>query len=251
MTAVTISKRRSTNPAHSVSSLGEMGTGTGKSGIGSSAEEFIDLIAAVESVPDPELGGVTIGELGLVHELRRSDVDAAIEVTLLPTFLGCPALNLMERDVVAILRARGVSRVRVTWANSPSWSPNRISEAGRVKLAELGIAVPVTDFYADGVLPVCPICSVTSLVAKLPVGPTACRSVAWCTSCRSVVEIMRGSVSSFPEHNEPAVGSPESRQILRGRSEMQGEITGGTLHGTKGGVQLSSVSTKGDSYAYV
>ncbi len=157
-----------------------------------SGEELYALLGAVSLVPDPELGGVTIGELGLVQELRQSGVDGAIEVILLPTFLGCPALNLMERDVVGVLRANGVSSARVTWANSPAWNPDRISGAGRVKLADLGIAVPAADSLADDSLPVCPICSVAALEAKLPVGPTACRSVAWCTSCRNVVEIMRG-----------------------------------------------------------
>jgi ring-1,2-phenylacetyl-CoA epoxidase subunit PaaD len=164
-----------------------------------SADELCTLRDVVSSVPDPELGGVTIGELGLVHELCQSGADGAIEVTLLPTFLGCPALTLMERDVVALLRGCGVSAVRVTWANLPVWSPRRISETGRVKLAELGIAVPGLDPSADGELPVCPICQSAALEAKLPVGPTACRSVAWCTSCRSVVEIMRDSVFSFSE----------------------------------------------------
>jgi ring-1,2-phenylacetyl-CoA epoxidase subunit PaaD len=168
-----------------------------------SPEELGALRVAVSSVPDPELGNVTIGELGLVHDLCQSTDDAAIEVTLLPTFLGCPALKLMERDVDAVIRAhsiaRGISVVRVTWANSPSWNPFRISESGRVKLAELGIAVPTSGHASvDGGLPVCPICTVAALEAKLPVGPTACRSVAWCTSCRTVVEIMRGSQTGGP-----------------------------------------------------
>ncbi len=246
MTAVTLSKRRSTRNPHSVSSLGSMGTGERKFAVGSPIEELIDLVIAVESVLDPELGGVTIGELGLVHELRRADVDAAIEVTLLPTFLGCPAMNLMERDVVAILRARGVSLVRVTWANSPSWSPNRISEAGRVKLAELGIAVPVVDLCADVVLPVCPICSAAALEAKLPVGPTACRSVAWCTSCRSVVEIMRGSVSRFPEPHEPSAGIGFAAQ-----SRTQSDAQDGPQRGAEAGAKLGPDRTNGDPYAYV
>jgi ring-1,2-phenylacetyl-CoA epoxidase subunit PaaD len=152
-----------------------------------------DLRRAVSSVPDPELGGVTIGELGLVHELRQSPIDGVIEVILLPTFLGCPALKLMERDVLTVLSMHGVSAARVTWAHAPTWSPSRISMAGRRKLAELGIAVPGSEGSVDEALPVCPICAVAALEAKLPVGPTACRSVAWCRSCRSVVEIMRGS----------------------------------------------------------
>jgi ring-1,2-phenylacetyl-CoA epoxidase subunit PaaD len=174
-----------------------------------SDDELRALVVAVASVLDPELGGVTIGELGLVHEVRQSGDDGAIEVILLPTFLGCPALKLMEHDVATVLSAHSIYRggassssaveVRVTWANSPTWSPSRISASGRAKLAELGIAVPVVGSSVDGALPVCPICASAALEAKLPVGPTACRSVAWCTSCRSVVEIMRGSATHSSE----------------------------------------------------
>lgn len=185
MTAVALSPRRSAITTSSTGSVLESRR------LG--AEELHALLQAVSSVPDPELGGVTIGELGLVHEIRPLLGDGVIEVFLLPTFLGCPALKLMERDVVAVLSVLSVSPVRVTWVNWPIWSPDRISFAGRSKLAELGIAVPCADVADD--IPVCPICSVDALEAKLPVGPTACRSVAWCTSCRSVVEIMRGSHS--------------------------------------------------------
>ena len=199
-------------------SLREPGNPNSFRAVGGCGIGFDDLWRAVSLVPDPELGGVTIGELGLVHDLRESPGDGAIEVILLPTFLGCPALNLMQRDVIAVLSAHGVSAARVTWAHSPTWSPRRISEQGRVKLAELGIAVPGSDRSADGTLPVCPICGIAALEAKLPVGPTACRSVAWCTSCRSVVEIMRGSIPDVSVQHEAA---PRTRGVSEiGRADF-------------------------------
>ena len=194
MTSVFLLPRRSSNP-DVVASIGTRTEVSGTAvlaGVSATDVSRAAVLAAVSAVPDPELGGVTIGELGLVHTVELM-VDRAIAVTLLPTFLGCPALRVMERDVRDALGSLGICDVQVVWAHSPMWGPDRISTAGRVKLAELGIAVPDRDSSVDGALPVCPICSVAALEAKLPVGPTACRSVAWCTSCRSVVEIMRGS----------------------------------------------------------
>lgn len=140
--------------------------------------------AAVESVLDPELGDVTIGELGLVHEVHL--VGSDVEVLLRPTFLGCPALQLLANDVERVLVGLGALSVEVRFVHSPAWGPQHISEEGRRKLGVLGIAVAGENSVA------CPYCSSIDLRLAAPVGPTSCRSVAFCGDCRSIVEIMRG-----------------------------------------------------------
>ena len=142
---------------------------------------------AVESVQDPELGGVTIGDLGLVVDVIDSPEDA-VTVELTPTFLGCPALGLIAADVRAAALAAGARSVDVRYVHVPIWGTARISDRGRRHLAERGIAVPNGAGETR-----CPYCGGDALAEAAPVGPTACRSVLWCESCRNVVEMMRGA----------------------------------------------------------
>lgn len=145
-----------------------------------------DVIArAVAAVVDPELGGVTIGDLGLVHDVRI-DEGGAVVVELLPTFLGCPALALMAADVVQAVRGLAVPHCRVVWRSEPSWDSLRISERGVEQLASLGIAVATTALSS----PPCPICGAQMLRPISTVGATACRAVAWCGGCRSAIDVM-------------------------------------------------------------
>jgi ring-1,2-phenylacetyl-CoA epoxidase subunit PaaD len=145
---------------------------------------------AVRAVPDPELAGVGIGDLGLVHEVRVDDTAGAVDIELIPTFLGCPALGIIERDVrAAVAGMPGTGAISVRFVTTPAWSPARISERGRTQLAQLGIAVDTgrTRFVSV----TCPVCGAARLRPVSEVGPTACRSVAWCDSCRNPVEVVR------------------------------------------------------------
>ena len=144
-----------------------------------------EVSAAVLHVSDPELGGLGIGDLGLVHSI---DIDetGGVHVVLLPTFLGCPALALMAHDVQTAAVAAGAMSCAVTWAAQPTWSSARISPAGVAHLAKLGIAVATTNDQC----PVCPTCGASMLRQINPVGATACRAVAWCGACRSVIDVL-------------------------------------------------------------
>lgn len=144
----------------------------------------------VRAVPDPELAGVGIGDLGLVHDVRVDEATGAVEVDLVPTFLGCPALGVIERDVrAAALGVDGATSVAVRFLTAPAWTPARISARGRAQLAELGIAVDTGRTRLVSVT--CPVCGATRLRPVSEAGPTACRSVAWCDSCRNPVEVVR------------------------------------------------------------
>jgi ring-1,2-phenylacetyl-CoA epoxidase subunit PaaD len=143
---------------------------------------------AVGSVRDPELGDVTIGELGLVESVVISN-DGRVEVSLTPTFLGCPALSLIGadvRNVVEQLNEPEITEVAVAFVSTPVWSPSQINESGRAKLAELGIGV----VRADGTV-ACPYCTSDDVSERVPVGSTSCRSVWWCGACRTVIDFMR------------------------------------------------------------
>ncbi len=145
---------------------------------------------AVAAVTDPELPCVTIAELGILEEVRAGDAFGVVEVDLVPTFLGCPALALIQADVAAAAGAvPGVSSVVVRFLSTPPWSPERITAAGRAKLAA-DMAIAGADPLAARPV-VCPMCCSVEVESRSMFGPTACRSVSWCADCRNPVEVIR------------------------------------------------------------
>lgn len=138
--------------------------------------------AAVGAVTDPELPVATIEELGILEEVRVTG--DRVEVDLVPTFLGCPALDLIREDVEeAAASVEGVREVEVRFVSRPRWTPERITPEGRRKLAE-GLTISVR---GEG----CPVCGSEALEERSPFGPTACRAVAYCPGCRNPVEVIR------------------------------------------------------------
>jgi ring-1,2-phenylacetyl-CoA epoxidase subunit PaaD len=141
--------------------------------------------AAVAEVDDPELPGVSIVELGMLEQLTADDT-GAVTIGLIPTFSGCPALAVIEERVRdAVGRVDGVRRLDVAFLPGPAWSVERISEAGRERLAS-GLTVAVE---RDG-RAACPRCG-TETVEQSMFGPTRCRAVHHCPGCGEVVEVMR------------------------------------------------------------
>lgn len=161
--------------------------------------------AGVEAVPDPELPPVTLGMLGMVKSVEV--VDAAAAVVLLPTWSGCPAQEMMGRDVVAALLAiDGIDDVRVEWSFDPVWSPGRINAEGRERLRSFGIAPPTgvvagaTPTAGQRVLPLaatvvdarpCPWCGSDDTVLDSAFGPTPCRDLRLCRACRQPFEAFK------------------------------------------------------------
>ncbi len=164
-----------------------------------------DVRRAVTSVPDPELPPVTIGMLGMLHHLEVDGAEVTVE--LLPTYSGCPATQMIERDVrAAVGGLAGVEHVTVRFRYDPPWSAARITDAGREHLREFGIAPPGGDVQGavtpDGrpTLPVavgasdprpCPYCGSTDTVRDAPFGPTPCRDLRYCATCQQPFEAFR------------------------------------------------------------
>jgi ring-1,2-phenylacetyl-CoA epoxidase subunit PaaD len=145
-----------------------------------------DVRAAVASVDDPEYPGVSIADLGLVEHVAVDD--GVAHVDLVPTFLGCPALEAIVSDVrAAVGRVPGVSSAAVRFVHHPVWSTDRVTERGRHLLAErFTVAVPGPIGAAA-----CPRCGSTDLVELSPFGPSPCRAIHRCAACREPVEVVR------------------------------------------------------------
>jgi ring-1,2-phenylacetyl-CoA epoxidase subunit PaaD len=144
-----------------------------------------DLVAAV---PDPEIPVVTIEDLGILREVRVG-ADGAIEVDITPTYSGCPAMDAIRSDVEDRLAAAGHDRVRVRLVLAPAWTTDWISEDGRRKLAEFGIAPP-TGRRPVGTGPVpltlsvrCPHCGSPDTRELSRFGSTACKALWRCDAC--------------------------------------------------------------------
>ncbi|MCB0990990.1 MAG: 1,2-phenylacetyl-CoA epoxidase subunit PaaD [Acidimicrobiales bacterium] len=149
-------------------------------------------LALVESVDDPELPHVTIGDLGMVRSVELG-ADGRVSVTLTPTFTGCPATQQIADDVEEVLRGAGYEP-DVRFAYAPAWTTDWITEAGRAKLAAAGIAPPPSGVSAGdlGVLldmPVaCPRCGSRQTRRQSEFGATACKAPYVCNACKEPFE---------------------------------------------------------------
>jgi len=146
---------------------------------------------AAASVLDPEVPVLTIDDLGVLRDVVVAD-DGSVEVVITPTYSGCPAMHAIEVDIVAAVRGAGFDDVRVRTVLSPAWSTDWMSEAGRRKLAEYGIAPPGVRPTGPVSLtlgsrtpsPACPQCGSTAVREVSHFGSTSCKSLWQCESCR-------------------------------------------------------------------
>ncbi|KOT32559.1 phenylacetic acid degradation protein PaaD [Streptomyces caelestis] len=161
-----------------------------------------ELLELAGSVPDPELPVLTLRELGVVRAVHAHGTDA-VEVELTPTYTGCPAVEAMSLDIERVLREHGVREVTVRRVLAPAWSTDDITDEGRRKLREFGIAPPRARTASgpvgvelgptrtratrpgDEPLPVrCPHCgsAETELLSRF--SSTACKALRRCLACR-------------------------------------------------------------------
>ncbi|KUO08610.1 1,2-phenylacetyl-CoA epoxidase subunit PaaD [Streptomyces sp. DSM 15324] len=155
-----------------------------------------ELLALAGSVPDPELPVLTLSELGVVRGVRVQDA-GAVEVELTPTYTGCPAIEAMAADIRRALHERGVQDVTVRTVLAPAWSTDDITDEGRRKLREFGIAPPRTTRESGPVAlalgptrtrdedPVrCPHCGSADTELLSRFSSTACKALRRCLACR-------------------------------------------------------------------
>jgi ring-1,2-phenylacetyl-CoA epoxidase subunit PaaD len=148
--------------------------------------------AALDEIPDPEIPVISLVDLGVVRDVAVDGEHVRIEFT--PTFLGCPALEVMCRAMEEKVEALG-GEPEIQVIQDDSWSTDRISPAGREKLREAGFAPPTPRAAGATTLVQlqskafrCPYCGSTETRLENIFGPTPCRSIRWCESCRQPFE---------------------------------------------------------------
>jgi ring-1,2-phenylacetyl-CoA epoxidase subunit PaaD len=146
-------------------------------------------------VPDPEIPVISLTDLGIIRDVQWQDDTLVVTVT--PTYSGCPATGVINMDIEAALRAKGIEKLRLERQLSPSWTTDWITPEGREKLRAYGIAPPVDGTAADGRLAgrvarlagtsnlviACPRCGSTKTEKISQFGSTPCKASYRCTDC--------------------------------------------------------------------
>jgi ring-1,2-phenylacetyl-CoA epoxidase subunit PaaD len=147
---------------------------------------------ALAQVPDPEIPTISVVDLGVVRDVRIEQTRVRVEFT--PTFLGCPAVEVMRDRMAEAVQELG-AEPEIEVVQDDSWSTDRITPEGRRKLRESGFAPPAP--RAAGVPTLvqletapfrCPYCGSSDTRLENIFGPTPCRSIRYCAACRQPFE---------------------------------------------------------------
>jgi ring-1,2-phenylacetyl-CoA epoxidase subunit PaaD len=140
---------------------------------------------AVSAVCDPEIPVLTIADLGVLRDVRAAG--DGVEVTITPTYSGCPAMGMIALEIDLALARAGISG-RVRTVLSPAWTTDWMTEEGRRKLQEYGIAPPPPlggrrALFGDAPAPSCPLCGSAQTEKLSEFGSTSCKSLWRCRGC--------------------------------------------------------------------
>jgi len=148
---------------------------------------------ALRGVPDPEVPALSVVDLGIIRAVEVAGDTLRVDVS--PTYSGCPALDLIEREIGRALEAAGAGRVEVRRVFSPPWTTDMISDTGRQRLKAYGIAPP-GPVVAEPLVALgptvrrvaCPFCGSADTEPKSEFGPTPCKALYLCRACQQPFE---------------------------------------------------------------
>jgi ring-1,2-phenylacetyl-CoA epoxidase subunit PaaD len=152
-----------------------------------------EILGILAEVKDPELPMIDVVELGIVRDVAFENEGIRVDVT--PTYSGCPAFEVIVREIVTTLESRGFDRVSVRTVLSPAWTTDWLSAETKQKLREHGIAPPLRASSSEGIGELvglrrarpaaqCPFCGSGNTQLRSEFGATACKSIHFCGSCQ-------------------------------------------------------------------
>jgi ring-1,2-phenylacetyl-CoA epoxidase subunit PaaD len=144
-----------------------------------------DIRRMAGALPDPEMPALTIADLGILRDVRV-DSSGHVDIDITPTYSGCPALETIREDVERCIRDHGYDDVTVRVVLSPAWTTEWMSDEGRVKLKEYGIAPPRQRVFDVQVLKIaveCPQCNSSRTHEVARFGSTQCQAMRTCDAC--------------------------------------------------------------------
>ena len=136
-----------------------------------------EVYSWLDEVPDPEIPVISLTDLGIIRHVEW--VGDTLEVTVTPTYSGCPATTIINLDIETALRARGIEKLTLKRQLSPPWTTDWLTEQGRAKLEAYGIAPP----QPAGGPKHCPRCQSQNLERLSQFGSTPCKAQWRCKSC--------------------------------------------------------------------
>jgi ring-1,2-phenylacetyl-CoA epoxidase subunit PaaD len=153
------------------------------------------LLELLRGIPDPEVPALDIVALGIVRRVElRPDGVVTVEVT--PTYSGCPAMGVIEQEIMTALQASGYDRVELRTVYSPAWTTDWLSDEAKAKLRVYGIAPPGRAALEQPLVPLtsvarraaCPYCGSSNTERKSEFGSTACKAIHYCHNCHQPFE---------------------------------------------------------------
>lgn len=157
--------------------------------VAATRESVLDILTEVK---DPELPMIDVVELGIVRDVLVNDGHLTVEIT--PTYSGCPAMQVIEKEILSTLTAHGFEDAKIRTIYSPAWTTDWMTAEAREKLRAHGIAPPGTRRDSEGIEELvslrrakpttgCPFCGSVNTVQKSEFGSTACKAIHFCNSC--------------------------------------------------------------------
>lgn len=155
------------------------------------------VLRILDGVMDPEVPVLSVRELGIVRDVIVDD-DGAVTVVVTPTYSGCPAIRVIEQDIVAALENAGMPNARIQTTYAPAWTSDWIPAEAREKLRAAGIAPPaptekgaLVQLVRERAAVECPWCGSGDTELRSEFGSTACKSLLVCRACRQPFELFK------------------------------------------------------------
>ena len=140
-----------------------------------------EIYLILENIPDPEIPNLNIVEMGMISKIEVTENE--IVIFLRPTYLGCPALKIIEEDILSSFKNR---KVKVEVSNSPIWSTDYFTTQTKEKLCQCQIAPPQNENRKI----ICPRCKSSDTIIKSNFGSTPCKALWWCNNCIEPLNIL-------------------------------------------------------------
>ena len=148
----------------------------------------------LKEIPDPEVPAINIVELGVVREVIIHD--DSLEIIITPTYSGCPAMKMIEEDIISTLKENGFENIKIKTIFSPPWTTDWMTDETKAKLKSYGIAPP-DKLSKEELFPFlsekkkilsCPYCNSENTVLQSQFGSTACKALYYCNNCQQPFE---------------------------------------------------------------